>query len=58
VNSVAQEGASTLELSLIEDKLSVYPGNFNWTVCPHCGGHVRVIAAIIRKETTQEILGI
>jgi len=27
------------------------------TVCPHCGGHVRVIAAIIRKEAIQEILG-
>jgi hypothetical protein len=26
-------------------------------VCPHCGGHVRVIAAIIRKEAIQEILG-
>jgi hypothetical protein len=27
------------------------------TVCPHCGGHVRVIATIIRKEAIQEILG-
>jgi hypothetical protein len=26
------------------------------TVCPHCGGHVRVIAAIIRKEAIREIL--
>jgi hypothetical protein len=26
-------------------------------VCPHCGGHVRVIAAVIRKEAIQEILG-
>jgi hypothetical protein len=24
--------------------------------CPHCGGHVRVIAAIIRKEAFREIL--
>ncbi len=27
------------------------------TVCPQCGGHVRIIAAIIRKEAIQEILG-
>jgi len=27
------------------------------TVCPHCGGQVRVIAAIIRKEAIDEILG-
>jgi hypothetical protein len=27
------------------------------TVCPLCGGHVTVIAAIIRKEAIQEILG-
>lgn len=26
------------------------------TVCPCCGGRVRVIAAIIRKEAIQEIL--
>ncbi|HET9239414.1 MAG TPA: transposase [Oligoflexus sp.] len=26
------------------------------TVCPHCGGHVQVIAAIIRKEAIQEVL--
>ncbi len=25
----------------------------NLTVCPHCRGHVRVIAAIIRKEAIQ-----
>ena len=27
------------------------------TVCPHCGGQVRVIAAIIRKGAIDEILG-
>ena len=26
------------------------------TACPHCGGHVRVIAAIIRKEAIRKIL--
>ncbi len=30
---------------------------FDLTVCPHCGGHVRIIAAIIRKDAIEEILG-
>jgi hypothetical protein len=32
------------------------PFHIDLTVCPCCGGRVRVIAAIIRKEAIQEIL--